>query len=158
MPRKKNVVMEVPAALEETVRRLMKLEERNERMAKGEEPVNWRSLSGELEAAMREGEAQVARRWLQSYDERRKAITVDGKKYRRVGRHEGTYYTKAGPVTVMRTLYRDAAVRNDKTVDAISLKLGCIEDGWLPRTGSPHGSPGINHPRWATASRWREQR
>ena len=78
MPRKKNVVMEVPAALEETVRRLMKLEERNERMAKGEEPVNWRSLSGELEAAMRDGEAQVARRWLQSYDERRKAITVDG--------------------------------------------------------------------------------
>jgi hypothetical protein len=132
MPRRKKVVMEVPAALEETVRRLVNLEERNERMAKGEEPLNWRSLSGELEAAMRDGEAQVARRWLQSYDERRKAITVDGKEYRRVGRHEGTYYTKAGSVTVMRTLYRDAAVRNDKTVDAISLKLGCIEDGWLP--------------------------
>ena len=62
MPRKKNVVMEVPAALEETVRRLMKLEERNERMAKGEEPVNWRSLSADLEVAMREGEAQVTRR------------------------------------------------------------------------------------------------
>ncbi|TXT43892.1 MAG: hypothetical protein FD140_4926 [Limisphaerales bacterium] len=132
MPRKKTVMMEVPAALEKTVKRLLNLEERNERMAKGEEPVNWRSLSGELEEAMRDGEAQVARRWLQSYDERRKAITVDGKEYRRVGRHEGTYRTKAGPVTVMRTLYRDAAIRNDKTVDVISLRLGCVEGGWLP--------------------------
>lgn len=39
MPKKK-VVMEVPAALEETVKRLVKLEERNERMARGEEPVD----------------------------------------------------------------------------------------------------------------------
>lgn len=39
MPKKK-VLMEVPAALEETVKRLVKLEERNERMARGEEPVD----------------------------------------------------------------------------------------------------------------------
>ena len=54
MPKRKKVVMEVPAALEETVRRLVKLEERNGRMARGEEPVDWRSISGELEEAMRE--------------------------------------------------------------------------------------------------------
>lgn len=139
MPKRKKVVMEVPAALEETVRRLVKLEERNARMARGEEPVDWRSISGELEEAMREGEARVTRGLLQSYDERAKVITVDGRKYRRVGRHEGTYYAKAGPVIVMRTLYRDAAVRNDKTVDAISLKLGCIEDGWLPEAADAMG-------------------
>ena len=140
MPKKnKKVVMEVPAALAETVRRLVKLEERNARMARGEEPLDWRSVSGELEEAMREGEARVTRGLLQSYDERARIITVDGKKYRRVGRHEGTYYTKAGAVTVMRTLYRDAAVRNDKTVDAISLKLGCVEDGWLPEAADAMG-------------------
>ncbi len=69
---------------------------------------------------------------LQRYDERAKTITVDGKTYRRGGRHEGTYYAKAGPVTLPRTLYRNAAIRNDKTADAISLKLGCVEDGLLP--------------------------
>ena len=96
MPKRKKVVMEVPAALEETVRRLVKLEERNARMARGEESVDWRSISGELEEAMREGEARVTRGLLQSYDERAKIITVEGRKYRRVGRHEGTYYAKAG--------------------------------------------------------------
>lgn len=133
------VLMEVPAEFEDTIGRLLKLKERNERMARGEEPVDWRSVSAELEAVMREGEAQVTRRMLQSYDERARVIEVDGKKYRRVGRYEGTYYTKAGPVTVMRTLYRDAAVRNDKTVDAISLKLGCVEDGWLPEAADAMG-------------------
>src|SRR3990167_3877117 len=80
------------------------------------------------EVARREAEAKFARRLLQRHDERAKIITVDGKTYRRVGRHEGTYYTKAGPVSLTRTLYRNAAVRNDKTVDAISLKLGCVEE------------------------------
>jgi hypothetical protein len=131
---KKNVVMELPAELAEVVRRLMKLDERNARMADGEEPTDWSAVSGELEASMRDAEAQFSRRLLQRHDERGKVITVDGKTYRKVGRYEGTYYTKAGPVTVLRTLYRDAAVRNDKTVDAISLKLGCVEDGWLPET------------------------
>jgi hypothetical protein len=129
---KKSVVMEVPAELAEMVRRLVKLDERNARMADGKEPVDWSSVSGELEVSMREAEAKFARRLLQRHDERAKAITVDGKTYRRVGRHEGTYYTKAGPVSLTRTLYRNAAVRNDKTVDAISLKLACVEDGWLP--------------------------
>ncbi len=131
---KKNVMMEVPAELEEMVRRLLKLDERNGRMADGKEPVDWSAVSGELEVSMREAEAKFARRLLQRYDERGKVITVDGKTYRRVGRHEGTYYAKAGPVSLPRTLYRDAAVRNGKTVDAISLKLGCVEDGWLPET------------------------
>ncbi len=38
----------------------------------------------------------------------------------------------------MRTLYRDAAVRKDKIVDAISLKLGCL-DGWLPEAADAVG-------------------
>ncbi len=129
---KKNVVMEVPAELAEMVKRLMKLDERNARMADGAEPMDWHSVSDELAETMRETEAQLSRRLLQRHDERSNRITVDGKTYRKVGRYEGTYYTKAGPVTVMRTLYRDASVRNDNTVDAISLKLGCVEDGWLP--------------------------
>lgn len=37
MPKRKNVVMEVPAELEKTVRRILELTERNERMARGED-------------------------------------------------------------------------------------------------------------------------
>ncbi len=65
----KNVVMEVPAELAEMVKRLMKLDERNARMADGKEPVDWSSVSGELEDAIREAEAQCSRRLLQRHDE-----------------------------------------------------------------------------------------
>ena len=99
----------------------MKADELGAQTTSGKERLDWRKLSSEVESA---GAAA----------EREKTITVDGKTYRKVGRYEGAHYTKAGPVTVMRTLYRDALVRNDKTVDAITLKLGCVEDGWLPET------------------------
>jgi hypothetical protein len=76
---KKNVVMEVPAELAEMVKRLMRLDERNARMADGKEPTNWSEVSGELEASMREAETQFSRRLLQRHDERGKTISVDGK-------------------------------------------------------------------------------
>lgn len=132
MAKEKKTLVEVPERLAAAVKRLLEIDELGARMGDGRDPFDWRRFSSELEGAAASTEREIARRALQALDERRKAITVDGKEYRRVGRHEGTYYTKAGPVTVMRTLYRDAAVRNDKTVDAISLKLGCVEEGWLP--------------------------
>ena len=134
MANEKKVLMEVPEELAKVLERLVKADELAEQMASGKERLDWRKLSSEVESAGAAAEREISRRALQRLDEREKAITVDGKTYRKVGRYEGTYYTKAGPVTVMRTLYRDALVRNDKTVDAITLKLGCVEDGWLPET------------------------
>lgn len=134
MAKEKKVLVEVPGRLAKVLERLVKADELGEHMASGAEKLDWLRLSSEIEAAGASVEREIARRALQRLDERGKALTVDGKTYRKVGRYEGTYYTKAGPVTLMRTLYRDASVRNDKTVDAISLKLGCVEDGWLPET------------------------
>ena len=132
--KEKRVLMEVPERLAKVLERLVKADERGERMASGREPLDWGQLSAEIESAGAAAEREISRRQLRRLDERRKTIVVDGKTYRKVGRYEGTYYTKAGPVTLPRTLYRDASVRNGKTMDAISLKLGCVEDGWLPET------------------------
>jgi hypothetical protein len=153
--KEKKVLVDVPERLAAAVKRMLEVDELSARMAGGREPLDWRRFSREVEDAAAAAERELVRRALQRLDERRKTITVDGKEYRRVGRHEGTYYTKAGPVTVMRTLYRDAAVRNDKTVDAISLKLGCVEDGWLPEVAEAmayllQNSPGTEAEKLAT--------
>lgn len=138
MPKEKKVLLEVPERLAEVMRRMLEVDELGARMADGREPLDSYRFSAAAETAVVGAELELERRRLQRLDEKGRVIEVDGKKYRSVGRHEGTYYAKAGPVTVMRTLYRDAAVRNDKTVDAISLKLGCL-DGWLPEAADAMG-------------------
>jgi hypothetical protein len=142
MPKRTNekkVLVEVPEYLAEIVKRMVAVDELGTRQADGTEPLEWSKFSEAAEAAARDSELVLKRRALQQLDERAKVISIEGKKYRRVGRYEGTYYTKAGPVTLMRTLYRDASVRNDRTVDAIRLKLGCVEDGWLPEAADAIG-------------------
>ena len=71
---------------------------------------------------------------LTSLDVDTPVVTINGKRYRRVGRGPDDYYTMAGPVPVGRTLYREAGVRNGPTVDPVSLRAGVVGDGWLPRT------------------------
>lgn len=61
-------------------------------------------------------------------------IVVAGAAHTRVGRYEATYYTMAGPVPVLRSVYRRDGERNGKVVDVISLRAGVVADGWLPQT------------------------
>lgn len=71
---------------------------------------------------------------LRSLEVDRPHVTIRGKRYRRVGHGLGTYYTKAGEVKIRRALYRKSGERRGKAVDAISLRVGAVGDGWLPRT------------------------
>jgi len=61
-------------------------------------------------------------------------VLIDGRRHTRVHRVEGRYYTMAGDVVVPRSLYR--AERNGPVVDAISLRTGAVDGGWLPETAT----------------------
>jgi hypothetical protein len=77
-------------------------------------------------------EQAAMREWLRSLDVDAPRVVVEGRVHARVGRCEGTYWTQAGPVKVERSLYREVGRRNARVVDAISLRAGVVEDGWLP--------------------------
>ena len=55
-------------------------------------------------------------------------VMVGGERHRRVHRCCGSYYTMAGPVSLLRTLYRPVGKRKAATVDAISLRAGVVGD------------------------------
>jgi hypothetical protein len=103
----------------------------------------WRSTRGgqavadaEIEQQLAAGAAAIERTGhqavLQGLDVDHRRVRIDGKPYTRVGRYAATYYTMAGPVGVRRTLYREGGQRNAKTVNAVSLGAGMVEEVWLP--------------------------
>lgn len=61
-------------------------------------------------------------------------VTIDGRMYRRVLRSTASYYTRAGAVSIERSLYREAGNRESPAIDVVSLRAGVVEDGWLPGT------------------------
>jgi hypothetical protein len=105
--------------------------------------ATWRSTRGgralayaEIEQQLATGAAAIERAGhqavLQGLDMDQPYVRVEGTTYARVGRYEATYYTMAGPVGVTRTLYRAVGQRNAKTVNAVSLRAGVVDEGWLP--------------------------
>jgi hypothetical protein len=62
------------------------------------------------------------------------AVTIDGRVFRRVLRSPGDYHTRAGSVSVTRTLYRESGKKEATSIDVVSLRAGVIADGWLPGT------------------------
>ena len=98
------------------------------------EPVDFAEVERSVEKLAAEAEREVLRGLLQALDIDERLISIGGKPFARVGRHPATYKTKAGPVTVARSLYRELGKRNAKTVDPVSLRAGVVEDGWLPDT------------------------
>jgi hypothetical protein len=103
----------------------------------------WRSTRGgkaleytEVERQLAEGAAAIERAGHQAVrqglDVDQPRVAIGGKGYARVGRHAAAYYTMAGPVVVLRSLYREVGQRNAKTVNAVSLRAGAVEEVWLP--------------------------
>ena len=95
----------------------------------------------EMEQAMAEsaGRTELAgqRAILQSLDMDLPAVIIGGVRYTRVGRCEAPYHTMVGSVSVERSWYRQSGERGGqpggRVVDAVRLRAGVVEDGWLPR-------------------------
>ena len=103
----------------------------------------WRSTGGgqavaygEIEAQLAAGAAAIERAGhqavLRGLDVDQPHVRIEGQVYAAVGRYAATYYTLAGPVEVTRTLYRALGERNAKTVNAVSLRAGAVDEVWLP--------------------------
>ena len=59
------------------------------------------------------------------------AVTIEGELYRQVVRCEETYTSAAGPVRVMRSLYRRGG-EGERTVCPLELRAGMVEGRWTP--------------------------
>lgn len=132
MPGDKKVTVEVSEALVEAVKKLQAALDAGVNELQREGVLDWENVAGSVESAAGELERDATRRLLQECDLDAESIRVNGKRTR-VGRHPAPYFTKAGEVSVERSLYREDGRRNAKTVDAVSLRTGAL-DGWSPAT------------------------
>jgi hypothetical protein len=63
-------------------------------------------------------------------------LLIGGALHRKVMSSEGVYHSQAGDCRVKRTLYRPLDDNLAKAVDTVSLRAGCVGDGWLPATAT----------------------
>ena len=130
------MVIQIPDELKpigEEVQRLLDLVERTRRVAPDGRAVDYIAIEDQVGAAVATVERACHRVTLQALDVDLPEVLVEGERYRRVLRGPATYYAMAGPVEVTRSLYRRVGERNGKVVDPISLRVGTVGEGWLPR-------------------------
>lgn len=128
------VTIEVPKELAEAVSKVAAELEAGLAAIRSGKPLDFAEWERRAAASASEVEREVVRRLLRGLDVDAPHVRVDGRLHARVGRYPARYRTQAGPVEVERSLYREVGVRNGPTVDAVSLRAGCVETGWLPET------------------------
>lgn len=130
----KTVLVEVPEELAGAVKRFVEEVEGAMPETRGGRAVDVASYEQAVEQSAAGLEREAMRRFLQALDVDAPHVIIHGKPYTRVGRYEAPYETKAGAVKVVRSVYRQDGERTSKTADAVSLRAGVVEDGWLPGT------------------------
>lgn len=126
--------IEVPTEWAEAVKKFIAGVEAAKPDVRGGKAVDYASYEREVEQQAGALEREAHRGLLQGLDIDAKKVVINGALYSRVGRYEGPYKSKAGPVMVLRSLYRKDGERNAKTVDVVGLRVGALEEGWLPAT------------------------
>lgn len=86
----------------------------------------------ELGERLREAGREILRDELAKADVDAECVMVDGVEHRRVLRASETYMTTDGPVTVMRSLFRDHTDPGAKTVAALEARVGIVGGFWTP--------------------------
>lgn len=130
-------MLEVPEGYEEIGEALKKFVEEISAATpdtRGGRAVDFARFERAAERSAAALERETLRRLLQALDVDAERVVIGGKAHARVGRYQATYATKAGPVGVLRSIYREVGQRNAKTVDPVSARAGVLEGGWLPST------------------------
>ena len=133
------ILIEVPEELRELGEALQAVADRvvaANRSAGDGRAVDYASIEREMHALTRAVERRAHESMLERLDVDERRVLIDGKVHTQVERGPGPYYTMAGEVSVVRSLYREVGVRNGATVDAVSLRAGVVGTGWLPETAS----------------------
>ena len=120
-------------SLEAPIRTMIELAEGEAaRLQADEGQVDYHGVEERVAAAVAALERGIHAELLQALVVDAEAVMIEGRRYRRVVESRGTYFTRAGPVSFMRPLFR--AERNGPTVDPVALRTGAIRGGWLPAT------------------------
>lgn len=129
------VVIEVPeefASVGEAMKKFLEELQAASPETRGGRAVDFAKFERAVSESTGRLEREALRRSLQALDVDCERVVIRGKVYAQVGRYEAPYKTKAGPVMVLRSLYREVGQRNAPVVDPVSLRAGVVEDGWLP--------------------------
>ncbi|USE37429.1 hypothetical protein [Endozoicomonas sp. SCSIO W0465] len=84
----------------------------------------------EIHSLFIQAEREILAEELQKLDINKASIEVNGVVYHQALRSYQTYQSAAGPVRVLRSLYRNAG---DKCIVPLELKAGVVEGYWLPK-------------------------
>lgn len=139
-----SIIVTVPSkhkGLAAAMQRLVDVVTEFEQRAPRERTVNYRCHERELAEAAGAVEREGHAGSLAALDIDAPRVRIDGLVHHRVGRHEALYKTRVGEVAVTRTLYRPSGTRPGseqaaRAVNTVSLRIGAVEDEWLPDTAS----------------------
>lgn len=98
--------------------------------AQGQRVASFEQFERELHALFMQAEREILGEELARLDVNRAQVLIDGQLHQRVLRSSETYTSAAGPVTVMRTLYRRG---RDPAVVPLELRAGMVAGQFTPR-------------------------
>jgi hypothetical protein len=102
------------------------------RMHRKEDPGGFSEFERGLHARVMAFEREMVADEMRAADIDVEAVKIEGTIYRRVLRAEEEYLTAAGPVRVMRSLYKDHTDTGARAIVPLELRVGIIEGFWTP--------------------------
>jgi len=137
-PKDKPTPRDVWTALEQLPQRVSSLLKKYESSEAGE----FEDFERELRILFAHTECAVTEEALARHDVDLPFVFIDGEMHRRACRCAQTYLAGAGPVSVVRTLYR--ARRGERAVAALERRVGIVEGYWTP-LAARHGAMLVSH-------------
>ena len=101
-------------------------------MRSKDRPSGFGEFEKDLHARVMAFERELVAEEMARADIDAEAVKVDGVVYRRVLRHEEEYFTAAGPVRVMRSLYKDHTDEASRAIVPLELRIGVVDGLWTP--------------------------